>query len=93
MLSTTTGPLGCVPKIPRCLWPPDSLLAGSGVGAMGQQTPGSSRSLSSLPGWTHPVQIGLSFLVPVELFYFYFGFLFFCFFGFFFCTCLFTSLS
>lgn len=52
-----------------------SSLCGLRHGAMGQQTLGSSRSLLSLPGWTHPVQIGLSFLVPVELFYFYFGFL------------------
>lgn len=65
-----------------------SSLCGLWHGAVGQRTLGSSRSLLSLPGWTHPVQIGLSFLVPVELFYFYFGFL-----VFFFCTCLFTSLS
>uniref|UniRef100_A0A8C5JLB3 Mannosidase alpha class 2C member 1 n=1 Tax=Junco hyemalis TaxID=40217 RepID=A0A8C5JLB3_JUNHY len=69
------GLLGCVPKIPRCLdcWDvsPKSpghhrmdspLPAGSGAG-LGQHSPGSSRSLPSLPGWTHPVQIGLSFLV------------------------------
>lgn len=77
------------PEIPRCLSrtdsPPFTLALAAGLlrGAVGKPDVASRSgpwvplaSLSSLPGWTHPVQIGLSFLVPVELFLFLF---FFCF--------------